>query len=399
LDRFPFAASICYHFPEVQDYSYRYQGLVRNIRPSQIELNRRRNKLLDVLDAQVQSGMIAKEDALVNPEDAFFQGPGRVLFLKNSATIQTDVQIIPPPPVALGWMELIETIEKEIMDIVGPEELFAQNLGNKEMSGVLMKLKMGAGLTGLRGIFDRLNLFQECVTEIYLDLVLNNFSSGKISQIIGQQPSELISEATSPEHQLKGIAKNLLKYNISIEEGALTSTQQQLEFAQLVELKQLGIYVSPKRLLEKATVQGKKGLIEDAERDEQQQKAALQAEQQAANQQTQMLAKSLAEKGEADKALAQERKARVILDIASANEKTSEAVHDRAKAALDNAKALQTIDQVNENRLMALEMHLSEMQARQQQQMQQEQMQIQGAASSFDNDVDQFGGENEMMEG
>src|ERR1700687_3236963 len=46
LDRLPFAASCCYHFPEVQNYAYRYQGIVRNTRDSQVELNRRRNRLL-----------------------------------------------------------------------------------------------------------------------------------------------------------------------------------------------------------------------------------------------------------------------------------------------------------------------------------------------------------------
>lgn len=372
LDRFPFAASICYHYPEVQDYSYRYQGISRNLRSIQIELDARINKLLDVLDAQVQSGIIVKEDALVNPEDAFFQGPGRVLFLKNTANLQTDITQIPPPPVAPGWMELVQMIEKEIMDIVGPEELFAQNLGNKEMSGVLMKLKMGAGLIGLRNIFDRVNVFQMNVTEIFGDLILNNFSSGKITQIIGKAPSPLIAEATAPEHQLKGISKNLLKYNCVIEEAELTSTQRQMQFLQAIQLKQLGVPIPTKYLIEKSTIQGKKELIEFITKEEEQQSQLQQAQNMAEMQQTQMLAQSLASKGEADKALAQERKARVLMDIAAAKERTSEAVHDRAKAALDNARALQAMDQIDEERVMNLSRHLHEIQQVQAQQMMQE---------------------------
>ncbi len=148
LNRLPFVPFTCYHYPEAQDYAYRYVSVTRNLRDSQVELNRRRNRMLDMLDAQVQSGLMVKEDALVNPEDAFFQGPGKVLYFKQSANLATDVTPIPSPPVAAGWMELINTVEEEIMSIVGPEELFAQNMGAKEMTGVLMKLKQGAGLIG-----------------------------------------------------------------------------------------------------------------------------------------------------------------------------------------------------------------------------------------------------------
>ena len=60
LDRLPFIPFTCYHTPEAQDYAYRYMGITRNLRDSQVELNRRRNRLLDILDAQVQSGLMVK---------------------------------------------------------------------------------------------------------------------------------------------------------------------------------------------------------------------------------------------------------------------------------------------------------------------------------------------------
>ena len=166
LDKFPFVPFMCYHFPEVQNYAYRYMGIPRNIRSSQIELNRRRNRQLDILDAQIQSGLMVKEDALVNPEDAFFQGPGKILYFKQNANLATDVVPINPPMVAPGWEELIANIEKEIMDIVGPEELFGNDIKSKEMTSILMKIKMGQGLTGLRGVFDKLNVSQMAVSTI-----------------------------------------------------------------------------------------------------------------------------------------------------------------------------------------------------------------------------------------
>jgi len=366
LDRLPFIPFMCYHYPEIQNYAYRYQGIVRAARDPQIDLNIRINALRDVLDAQMQSGVIVKEDALVNPEDAFFQGPGKVMYLKRTANIATDLMMIPPPPVAPGWMEFVATIEKEIMDIVGPEELFAQNLGNKEMSGVLMKLKMGAGLTGLRNIFDRLNQSQMFLGELMLDLVLNNFSVGKIQAIIGKQPSQVITEATTPDKQLKGLSRQFLKYNCAVEEAELTSTQRQLQFLQAVQLKSMGVPIPTKYLLEKSTLQGKKELLEIIMQEEQQQAQMQQAQAQAELQQSQMLSRSFEAKAQSDFGRAVESRTRAMADIGLYEERKAQATHDIAKTALDNAKALKEIEEVDEDRLVKLTNYILDLQQRQQ---------------------------------
>jgi hypothetical protein len=367
IDRLPFAVSLCYHFPEVQDFSYRYQGIVRNIRDSQIELNHRRNTLLDVLDAQAQSGMMVKEDALVNPEDAYFQGPGKVFFFKNSANLAMDVVPIPPPPVAAGWMELIQTIEKEVMDIVGPEELFAQNMGAKEMTGVLMKLKMGAGLIGLRNIFDRLNQMQMYTGDIMNEMMLNNFGIGKISHIIGEEPSEMIKNVITPENQLMKMASSMLKYTCTVEEAELTATQRQLQFVQALQMRQMGIPISNKYILEKSTLQGKKEIIEDIEQQEKQAMQMQQAQEKSQIEQSRVLLRSLEAKAQSDFAGAIEKKSGAAQKIALAKYEASEAVHQRAAAALDNAKALKELDEMDENRLIKLASFIVDLQAKQKQ--------------------------------
>lgn len=355
IDRFPFVPFICYHFPEVQNYAYRYQGVVRNIRDSQVELNRRRNRLLDILDAQVQSGLMVKEDALVNPEDGFMQGPGKVMFFKNTANLATDVVPFQAPPVGQGWMELIQTIEKEIMDIVGPEELFAQNMGAKEMTGVLMKLKMGAGLIGLRNIFDRLNQSQMLVGEIMDDMAVNNFSEGKVAQILGHQPSEFFFE------------NEFSKFNCTVEEGELTSTQRQLKFLQAVQLKQIiPNAISDDYLLKLTTLQDKKELIQNAQQTAQQMQQIQQIQAQQQMEQQEILTRSLEAKAQNDFAAAEERQARAVSDIALAKERAAQAVHDQASAALENAKAFKEYEEIDENRLYKLADFALQLQERQQ---------------------------------
>lgn len=354
LDRFPFVPFIGYHYPEVQNYGYRYQGVVRNIRDSQIELNRRRNRLLDIMDAQIQSGLMVKEDALVNPEDAFFQGPGKVLYFKQSANLSTDVAPIPPPPVAQGWMELIQSIEKEIMDIVGPEELFAQNMGAKDMTSVLMKLKMGAGLTGLRNLFDHLNFSQMMVGEIFDDMIVNNFSSGKIAKILGKQPTELFFD------------REFTKYSCVVEEAELTSSQRNLKFLQAFQMKQMmPESISDDYLLKISSLQDKKELIEISKAKQEQMAQLQQAQAQAELRQQEVLSRSLEAKAQSDFAGAEDKKATAVQKIALAKQEASQATHQRAAAALDNAKALHELSDMEEDRLIKLANFVVDLQARQ----------------------------------
>lgn len=354
LDRFPFVPFVCYHFPEVQNYAYRYQGIIRNARDSQIELNRRRNRMLDILDAQIQSGLMVKEDALVNPEDAFFQGPGKVLYFKQTANLASDVAPIPTPPVGAGWMELTQSIETEITDIIGPEELFAQNMGAKDMNGVMMKLKMGAGLIGLRDIFDRVNQSQISVADIMLDLAEKNFSVDKVRKILGEEPTPDFFDSANT------------RYHCVVEEGELTATQRQLKFIQLLQLKQIiPDAIDNDDLLEASTIQGKKDLIDKAKMRQEQAAELQQLQQQQAMQQQAILTRSIEAKAQNDFASAAERRTRAVSNIGLDKERSAQADHDRAKTALDNAKALHELSQLPEERLMKLADFILSMEERQ----------------------------------
>ena len=354
LDRLPFVPYTCYKFDEVQNYSWRYFGIPRNIRDSQLELNKRRNRQLDMLDAQIQSGLLVKEDALVNPEDAYKQGPGSVMFFKNTANLASDAVIIQPPNVGPGWMELIASVEKEIMDIVGPEELFAQNMGAKEMTGILMKLKMGAGLTGLRNIFDKLNQSQMVLSELIDDLVINNFSQGHVARILGKEPSKLFFD------------KQFSRFNCTVEEGELTSSQRQFKLLQAIQLKQImPDAISDDYILSLTSLQDKKTIIEQSKAKQQQAQQIQQMQFQSQMQQEELLTRSLEAKAQNDFAAAEERKARAVSDIALAKERSSQAVHDRAEAALSNAKALHELQDISDDRLIKLANFILEIEQKQ----------------------------------
>lgn len=352
ISKYPYVPFLSYFNPEVQDYSYRYMGVVRNIRDSQIELNRRRNRMLDIIDSQVNSGLIVKEDALVDPEDAFLQGQGRVFYLKDSATL-ADIQQIPAPQIPPSMFQLQALLDQEIMNIAGVnEELFGQS-DDPTISGFLTQLRMGASLVSLQSIFDGLNHSQKLLGKIWIELIQANFTEGKIKRIIGKQPTDEIKDG------------NFEKYDCVVEEGVLTSTQKQLQFLQLLQLKQMGVPVPTKMLLESSTLQNKNELIaaiteEEKKIAEQQAAQTLQQMQQQA-----VMTRSLEAQAQNNFAMAEERKARAVADIGLAKERQSEGIQNRASAALDNARAMKELEQMDESRLMELTRFVVEMQEKQ----------------------------------
>jgi hypothetical protein len=352
IDRYPYVPFLCYFTPEIQDYSYRYQGIVRNIRDSQVELNRRRNRMLDILDSQINSGIIVKEDALVDPEDAYLSGQGRALFLKDSATL-ADIHTISPPQIPPSMFELQKIMDDEIMNIAGiNEELFGQS-DDPTISGFLTQLRMGAGLVSLQSIFDRLNQSQKLVGKIFIELIQANFGVGKMRRILNKDPTEQFKD------------QMFQKYDCVVEEGILTSTQRQMQFVQLLQLRQMGIPVPTNLLLEASTLQNKKELIEAISQEEQQQAKMAQAQQLLEVQQQSIINRNYEAQAQNNFAMAEERKARAVSNIGLAKERQAQSIQDRSTAALNNAKAMKELSEMDESRLMNLVNFVLDIQDRQ----------------------------------
>lgn len=334
IDRYPFVPVFAYYRPEMPYFNWRIQGVARGLRDAQYLYNRRKVIELDILESQVNSGYIYKENALVNPKDIFLTGQGRGIALKETAQM-TDVQQIQSPQVPPTTIQLSEILAKELQQISGVnEELLGAASDDK--AGILSMLRQGAGLTTLQGLFDQLDNSQKLLGKIMIDMIQANFTPGKIKKI-------LETEEPAPQFYNKAFGR----YNAVVEEGFNTSTQRQMEFAQLLQLKEVGVPVPDSSLLEAATVQNKKKLVETIQQ-QQQQQAQMQQQQmelQLAQLKSQIdLAQA---RTVADKGLGLERVSRVQENQALAVERRSQSERDHAAAILDLIKALKEIDGVD----------------------------------------------------
>lgn len=339
IDKYPFVPVWAYYEPEIPYFPWRVQGVVRGIRDAQYLYNRRKIIELDILESQVNSGYIYKENALVNPKDVFLEGQGRGIALKADADIN-DVQKIQPAQVPPSMMELSERLGREVMEISGVnEELLGSAQDDK--AGVLSMLRQGAGLTTLQKLFDQLDQSQKLLGDIQVALIQENWTPGKVQRILGKEPSQQFYN------------RAFGKYDSIVEEGLNTATQKQMQFVQLLQLKELGVPVPDTILLESSVVQNKKELI-DAIQQQTQQAQQAQVEQQ--QMQLQLLGaqiEDLKARAMANEGLGVERASRVQENRALAVERLAEAAKDRDMGVLDRIKAVKELTDIDLGQLSA----------------------------------------------
>lgn len=344
IDAYPFVPVLSYYNPQMPYYPYRVQGVVRGLRDAQYLYNRRKIIELDILESQINSGWIFKENALVNPKDVFLSGQGKGLALKKDAQM-TDVQQILPPQIPPSTIELSNILAAEITKLSGAnEELLGQAMDDK--AGILSMLRQGAGLTTLQSLFDNLDYAQKLLGRLMLDIIQVNFTPGKVQKILG-------GEQPAPQFYNKAFGK----YNAVVEEGFNTATQKQMEFAQLLQLRELGVPIPNEVLIQTATLQNKDDLIKAIE---QQQQSVAQQQMQASQMQLAKLqadTKLVEARTIADTGLGAERYSRIAENKALAQERKAAAVKDEELGFLNMVKAvkeLETMDLEQVERLITL---------------------------------------------
>ncbi len=273
-----------------------------------------------------------KEDSLVNPKDIYLQGQGRGIALKREADMN-DVQTIPPPAIPPTVLQLSEILGKEMQEISGVNE---ELLGSAEddKAGILSMLRQGAGLTTLQILYDQLDYSQKLLGTLMIELIQSNFTPGKVKRIIQEEPS--------PEFYNKVFGK----YDSVVEEGLNTSTQRQLQFAQLLNLREMGIPVPTNILVETSTLTNKQQLIEGIAKEEEQQQKVQEEQHQMQIELLKAQIEKLQASAVADSGLGIERASRVQENQSLAVERVAEAQKDRNLGTLHLAQALKELDSI-----------------------------------------------------
>jgi len=358
-DNYPFVPVFAYYNPQIPYFENRIQGVVRGLRDSQFLYNRRKIIELDILESQINSGFIYKENALVNPKDVFLSGQGRGLALKEDAQM-TDVQQIQSPQIPATTIELSKMLGEEINQIAGvSEELLG--FDNKDtLSGFHSMLKQSASTTTLQILFDHLDRSIKLLGDRMAEIIQINYTPGKIKKILeGQEPAPLFYN------------KAFGKYHAAVEEGLNTTTQKQMQMAQMLMLKEAGVPISNQDLLEASTLQNKKVVIDNMMKEQQAAQQQAQQAQQIQMEEMQARTNLAHARAQADIGLRHERDARVASDQALAVQKYHEATKNDEQATLEKVKILKELEAMDLGHIEKLINMANLLKVQEQQQVQQ----------------------------
>lgn len=334
IDRYPFVPVWAYYEPQMSDFPWRVQGVVRGLRDAQYLYNRRRVIELDILESQITSGFMYKENALVNPKDVFLQGQGRGLALKANAQPGVDVVKIESPRIDPSMLQMSELLGKEVQEISGvSEELLG--MAQDDKAGILSMLRQGANLTTLQGLFDNLDYAQKMLGDIRISLIQANWTPGKVQRVIGEEPSQQFYN------------RAFGKYKAIVEDGLNTSTQRQMQFAQLLQLRELGIPVPAEILVESSTLQNKEKLVDALTKQEQQAAQAAQQQQETQIELLKAQIEDLHARAVANQGLGHERASRIQENQALAVERRAAAHKDMEQAEHERVRAIKELTSID----------------------------------------------------
>lgn len=336
MNDYPFVPFFAIFEPSYDLYTWKVQSLVRIVRDPQTELNKRRSKMVDLIDNQLNSGWIAKTNSVSNPTSLYKTGQGQVIFLKPEAQM-ADIQRLEAAQIPPSLFQLEAEFEKDIMEIAGVNsELFGMADNDKvETAGILSKMRQSAGLVNLQDIFDGLRESQKLLGRKVLKLIQLNYSPEKIQMITKKKPND------------EFFSKTFAKYDIAVEEGVLTDTQQQTEFMQRAALRSMGVNITDEELIDSSSLHGKKKIQDRIAAQAEMSKQMQDAQTQLAMENQATVTRSLDAKSQSDQALAAERVAKIQLDQALNAERIARAEEDKTAGVLNIVKAIKELEGID----------------------------------------------------
>jgi hypothetical protein len=296
------------------------------MRDPQSETNKRRSKILDIMDSQISSGWQAFEGTLVNPDVLYRSGQALVQWLKKDVTQDKVPSPLRSPDIPQGFFQAMESLDNDVMEIPGANsELFGTPENDDiQTAGILAKLRSSQGLVVLQDLFDNLRLSQKHLGNKQVDMIQHTFQPDKVQRITGKPPAK------------EFYTKRFGKYDCVPTEGILTDSQRQMHYTQLFAMKQAGAPIPWAAIIDVAPIENKEQLMAMIKAEEQAQGKMAQLEQQVQLLQSMMM------------------QSKIKSDLANAEEKRAQATENRASAVLDRIKTMKELQSMDTEQVSKL---------------------------------------------
>lgn len=340
-ETYPFVPIICYMEPSIWLPEQRLQGIASTMWSNQRQFNKRHMKIIDMMDSDISTGFKYLIGAVADPQDLQQSGQNKMIGIdpENAPQGLDSIQQLQgggANPALIEYQSILDQLSLTLSN-VNESVIGIDEKGNTQISGRLAQVRIAQGLRGNRKIFDQVETSQQLLAGLILIDIQKNYPAGKIERIIGEKPTQQFYD------------QEFEQYDAVIKEGIRSKSQKDAYYYELVNLKRDGIVDVPQDEIVRALQMTGLSDLEEAIKKQQELVAEERKKLDAIERSKLELENSQKEE---NIALAQERRARVVADLALGEERVSEAAENRAQAALARAKAIVEISALKDERIL-----------------------------------------------
>ena len=348
-ETYPFAPILCYFEPSIWMPSQRLQGISQTLWSAQRQFNKRHMKIIDMMDSTISTGFKYLIGSVADPQDMQQSGQNKIIGVdpENAPEGLNSVQELhggAANPSLIEYQNILDQLSLTLAN-VNESVIGIDDKGNTQLSGRLAQVRIAQGLRSNRKIFDNVEISQEILGGLVLKAIQNNYPSGKVKRILGEEPTGQFYE------------KDFEQYDAILEEGVRSKSQRDAYYSELVNLKREGIVDVPQEEITRMLpISGASDLREAIKKQQEASQAQVQKQQLL---QEEVIKASIDEK----KSLSKERFTRADANEGLNIERKSEAIQNEAMAVLDRAKAITEISKMESDRLIQVISFLNQMES------------------------------------
>jgi len=341
IDEYPFVGVFGYFTPSARDLALKIQGVVRGLRDAQFIYNRQKVAQFQLMENKPRPRFIYKPDSLIDKTAVFKLESGYSIGIKSSASMEDIREVATQDEVSQANIQLTQMMATEMEQEASlNEELLGSATDDK--AALLAARRSQASLTSLQTLFSQLDTSLGLLGTLLMKVVQKNFAPGKVKQIIDKDPA--------PAFYNKAFGR----YDIVIEQGFDTATQRQMQLAELLHLREIGVKIPDRALINAAVIQNKKELLEMMEQEAQaaQEMEQMQAESNMREQEA--TTNMINAKAQSDLSLAKKHEASITKGLFDILNQAGEASRDEQKLDLDTLETLNDINEFDVEKVEAL---------------------------------------------
>lgn len=236
-------------FPSVGYYFWKAPfGLCDVMRDPQMEKNKRRSAIVELVGRMPLSGFFNKEEAGADPKDleAFATGHGVVVGYKSQQP-----ELIKPAPVPDSLVLLEQQADREIDSTVNVNAELQGQTTSSTSSGKAIEARQRGGVLTHETLFDSFNDEVAAVTEFLIELIQEFITPGEALRVLGRAAMhdpdgrEMPNYAEADEDAvLEALSKTFTtKYDVVVSSKPMDPTIKLAQWETIKELRQSGMVV------------------------------------------------------------------------------------------------------------------------------------------------------------